>query len=494
MPTYEKPELLLKSALEKIVYFEARQEQLLADSKRAKAESETLRQQLEYARKCEMESSKTLAEMQTRLRHMQAEKDQALKKVETLRKERAEWIEKILEAAQIQTPQDTPHDTFDLSQFIALLRGEVLSLKNNLNPSAPALTPSAEENSPPLSAEDFGSRFAAQGRLDVSPEEQKTLQANEKPLDNHVLEFGIRELSSQDPGLRLRTALRLKSLGRPSAAPALGQAIHAETNPEVLAALIDAFSSFAKTEGLPLVAPHADSPHPKLRLAAIKALIRMDAHAAMPQLLAALEDTDANVRRRATLWLAGLSPEESLRLGSIALEDFNPDVRAVAVYVLSISQLQAAQPKLLQALQDSNLKVRNAAAKALSQSSQTDWSSLPALEQAQRQRALRRLKYPHSTLPAVPTLPAPAPPCPPMAQPAPTPPVETPPLAPPILPQNHEALSAELLSALRSSLRGKTQEELASLIQASPQNLAASLLALELQGQVIRRGQKYFIA
>ncbi|MCL2626464.1 MAG: HEAT repeat domain-containing protein [Cystobacterineae bacterium] len=270
--------------------------------------------------------------------------------------------------------------------------------------------------------------------------------------------------------------------------------MHAETNPEVLAALIDAFSSFAKTEGLPLVAPHADSPHPKLRLAAIKALIRMDAHAAMPQLLAALEDTDANVRRRATLWLAGLSPEESLRLGSIALEDFNPDVRAVAVYVLSISQLQAAQPKLLQALQDSNLKVRNAAAKALSQSSQTDWSSLPALEQAQRQRALRRLKYPHSTLPAVPTLPAPAPPCPPMAQPAPTPPVETPPLAPPILPQNHEALSAELLSALRSSLRGKTQEELASLIQASPQNLAASLLALELQGQVIRRGQKYFIA
>ncbi|MCL2259143.1 MAG: wire protein, partial [Cystobacterineae bacterium] len=148
MPTYEKSELLLKSALEKIVYFEARQEQLLADSKRAKTETETLRQQLEHAKKRELESSKTFAEMETRLRHMQSEKNEALRKVETLRRERAEWIEKILEAAQIQTPNDSLNDTFDLSQFISLLRGEVLHLKNNLKTSSQPPLPLAEPDAP----------------------------------------------------------------------------------------------------------------------------------------------------------------------------------------------------------------------------------------------------------------------------------------------------------------------------------------------------------
>ncbi|MCL2314579.1 MAG: hypothetical protein FWC28_04920, partial [Proteobacteria bacterium] len=60
--------------------------------------------------------------------------------------------------------------------------------------------------------------------------------------------------------------------------------------------------------------------------------------------------------------------------------------------------------------------------------------------------------------------------------------------------QTSAALSAELLSMLRASLRGKTQEELASMTEVPPQNLVTSLFHLEQQGQVIRRGQKYFIA
>jgi HEAT repeat protein len=512
MPTYEKPELLLKSALEKIVYFEARQEQLLAESKHAIAKLETLRQQLECAQKREVDLSKTLAEMQLRLRHTQAERDEALEKIETLRRERTEWVGKILEAAQIQNPAEA--DTFDLAHFIALLRGELLNVQNN---------PQATNAAPPVpqSTGDLGASFAAQGRLNISTQEQKTLQADEKPLADTVLELGIRELSSSEPHTRLRTALRLKSLGRASAAPALAQAIHAETEPEVLIALIDAFSALAKTEGIPFVAPHANAPHPKLRLAAIRALIHMDPLAATPQLLAALEDVDSAVRRRATLWLMGLSPEETLRLGSVAFEDKNPEVRAIATYVLSISQQEAARPRLLRALNDENLKVRMAAAKALSKHSKADWTSLPSLEQAERQRALRRLKYPHSGL-ASSASPSSAPPSPlqfqrktqtatltleptqQQAQPTkqhvqqPEQPHGNTLLADNTLLANgdmpSEALSSELLSALRSSLRGKTQEELISLTGASMQNLSASLWELQQQGHVIQRRQKYFIA
>jgi len=495
MPTYEKPELLLKSALEKIVYFEARQEQLLADSKRATVEAQTLRQQLESAQKREVELSKKLAEMELRLRHVQAERDETIEKMETLRRERTEWVGKILEAAQIQNPQETSQDTFDLAHFIALLRGELLNIQNNPQ-AAGAPTLAAQ------STETLGASFAKQGRLDVSVKEQQALQAGEKPLADTVLELGLRELSSADAHTRLKTAIRLKSLGRASAAPALGQAIHVETDTEVLIALLDAFSAFAKTEGVPFVAPHANSPNPKLRLAAIRALIRMDAHAATPQLLAALGDADAGIRRRATLWLMGLSPEETLRLGSVAFEDENPDVRAVATYVLSISQQEAAKPRLLRALNDESLKVRTAAAKALSKYSSAQWTLLPSLEQAERQRALRRLKHPNSKLASVPmpmsaciqaqpktrtatvTLEQPA------QQPCTATSLEI--FSDTTMPD--EGLSAELLGALRASLRGKTQEELGALTGKPTNNLAALLLELEQQGQVIRRGQKYFIA
>jgi len=238
----------------------------------------------------------------------------------------------------------------------------------------------------------------------------------------------------------------------------------------------------------------------------------MDANAATPQLLAALEDADAGVRRRATLWLMGLSPAETLRLGSVAFEDENPDVRAVATYVLSISQQEAAKPKLLRALNDESLKVRTAAAKALSKHSNEDWTSLPSLEQAERQRLLRRLKHPHSGLASKPLPPASS-----VLQPQPQPETaaltleQAPPQpAQPQMAQSNETfsndamfsndtmsnemLSSELLSALRASLRGKTQEELISLTGESTQTLATSLLELERQGQVLRRGQKYFIA
>jgi predicted component of type VI protein secretion system len=232
----------------------------------------------------------------------------------------------------------------------------------------------------------------------------------------------------------------------------------------------------------------------------------MDSHAATPQLLVALEDADAGVRRRATLWLMGLSPEETLRLGSVAFEDENPDVRAIATYVLSISQQEAAKPKLMRALNDESLKVRTAAAKALSKYSKADLTSLPSLEQAERQRALRRLKHTNSGLASKP-MPTPASiqfqpktrtttltlERPPTKQPL-QPPTEQPHMTASTTRFSGEALSSELLGALRASLRGKTQEELLSLAGESTQTLAASLLALEQRGKIIRRGQKYFIA
>src|SRR6185436_4538293 len=88
--------------------------------------------------------------------------------------------------------------------------------------------------------------------------------------------FSVRELSAPDSQSRVRAADRLKALGHPAAAPALAAALHSESDPMVLVALLASFSHFAKAQGVPVVTPLLASPFPDVRICALKALLTLD--------------------------------------------------------------------------------------------------------------------------------------------------------------------------------------------------------------------------
>ncbi|MBL8950127.1 MAG: hypothetical protein JNK82_05080, partial [Myxococcaceae bacterium] len=133
----DRPESLLKSALEKIVYFEARSEQLQNDLTQARGEADRLRADLAQAAQREIELRRVVAELEVRSQRSHALADEAARGAEALRRERAELIGKMLEASRIhRTGQELDPDAYDLASFISELRGEVMQGRAS-KPAAP---------------------------------------------------------------------------------------------------------------------------------------------------------------------------------------------------------------------------------------------------------------------------------------------------------------------------------------------------------------------
>lgn len=125
--TDERPETLLKSALEKIVYFEARSTQLANDADQQRSEVLRMKNELAAAAQREIELRRVIAELEVRATRAHAEREEAARLTEHLRRERADLIGKILEASRIhQAGQTVEVDHHDLARFIAELRAEVL--------------------------------------------------------------------------------------------------------------------------------------------------------------------------------------------------------------------------------------------------------------------------------------------------------------------------------------------------------------------------------
>ena len=125
----ERPEALLKSALEKIVYFEARSRQLENDVASARGELEQLRQELAAAGQREIELRRTVAGYEVELARAHRERQEVARTNEALRAERVALLDQIIEASQIHS-SDRPEDgdnAFDLASFIAQLRSEVMN-------------------------------------------------------------------------------------------------------------------------------------------------------------------------------------------------------------------------------------------------------------------------------------------------------------------------------------------------------------------------------
>ena len=98
----------MRSALEKIVYFEARSETLQADAATLRAEADALRADLASASQREVELRRRVAELEVELGRTHRDREEAARVLDAMRAERAGLMGKVLEAARIQGNETAP--------------------------------------------------------------------------------------------------------------------------------------------------------------------------------------------------------------------------------------------------------------------------------------------------------------------------------------------------------------------------------------------------
>jgi hypothetical protein len=528
----ERPDALLKSALEKIVYFEARAEQLHHELTSTRQEVEHLKRELALSEGRELSLRREVAELEVRLGRLGTERDELSRLNQALRSERTHLLDKLLEVSRIRAsdrrerePRDEEDLGIDLASFISQLRSEAITRPAEARPAASRTSPAAAE---PRASEEVPAlalagapgagasavvqhawRLHQEGRLAVSPGQLAELAGGK---DETLFGFSVRELSAPDATSRVRAAERLKALGQPAAAPALATALHAEKDASVQVALLQAFAEVGREEGASVVSPLLASPVPEVRIAALKALLALSPQEAAPHLAQAVKDPDRSVRRRASLLALGMEGEGARRLGEQAIHDADPEVRSLAALALGAGSGESARLLLLESLKDPEVRVRRSAAQSLARILGQDVSGVVDMDEGRRRREIRRLATlpvqpvraslsaplptrsapapaPRAPVQAPPPVPAPAPP-PAAAAPAPAP-ARTPVRA---APSPVEALCAPLLAEVRAAIRGRSLGELASGLSASPQLTEEALALLVARGAVVRRGHKYFAA
>ncbi|RPH72587.1 MAG: wire protein [Myxococcaceae bacterium] len=450
-----RAEALLRSALEKIVYFEARSETLQADAATLRSEADALRADLASASQREVELRRRVAELEVELGRAHRDREEGARVLDAMRAERAGLMGKVLEASRIQGT--SAGLDFDLAGFISDLRAEAIALRtpalevatppsrlldggsapsgslDSVRAEAPALEtvavhsdvarnglsapgatpvpgvparPSLRPSSPPAgaSARERPALFAegavpsAAALLAVTREaerlfEQGRLAVPPSPRlgEESLFGFSIRELSSPDPSARSRAAERLRTLGDRAASPALAVALHAERDETVLVAFLEAFRALASREGAAVVEPLLSAPEPVVRIAALRAITHLDPDAAPAHLSRAAHDPDASVRRRTALLAVSLGPERMLELERQVSRDPDPEVRRLAVLAAGAAGGELARSRLLGALEDPHLGVRRAAARSLSGLLGMDVGHVATLSDEERRREVRRL-------------------------------------------------------------------------------------------------------
>ena len=441
-------ELLLKSALEKIVYFEARTAQLQRDAAVAEAETERHRRELKLASARELELRTQLTELEMRVKAIESERDELATMNAALRSERQELMTSMLDTANIQSAGEEP---LDLARFISQLREEVLSVRTGQVPAPKP--PEAVRSSATLAT---AAHMQESGRLAVPGSESRQTRG-----DDTFFDCSVRELKAQRPETRISAAQRLAALGDRVAAPSIAATLQHEDEPAVQVAMLASYAALSGRDGVSVASPFLAAASAEVRIEALKAVIKLDPANAAPYLASALCDADRSVRRRAALFALSLEGEEALRLGKVGLADADAEVRAVAVLVLGASRTLGAKELLLEALQDRDEKVRVGASRALERIVGRDLGTVLSLSPAERRRRVRRVLREE-------------------------PPVQE---AKPRSSVSADAKAA-IISELRASLRGRTVEDLTTVVGETAELACAELVR---EGVARRRGLRYFV-
>ena len=271
----------------------------------------------------------------------------------------------------------------------------------------------------------------------------------------------------------------------------MASALHAERDPRVAVSFLEALRRLAGPEGAGVVEPFLDAPLPEVRIAALRTLLALDAHRAVPQLQRAARDVDPSVRRRAALLALQLPRAEVLALERPTASDADPEVRRVAALTAGAGGGQEARGALLSALDDPFPAVREAAARSLSRLLGVEVDGVAGLEGPQRRREIRRLT-------ALPVASVSARARTALAREESSVLRHGPATQVAVLEDgprlNPEALCGNVLGELKSAMRGRSAQELEGLLGAPAEAIEVACALLTARGQVVRRGTKLFVA
>lgn len=492
MPS-EGPENLLKSALEKVVFFECRIEQLEADQANLLTERDRLKSELSQFAARELALKQELTELQSKYLAARRELEEEQARVTTLRGERERWLTTLSSATRIRQAGELQDGDFDLASFIAELRAEVQALRDGKVVDK-ALLP----YEPPRDTRELAVGMAQEGRIGFTERDRKEMVKTarfETRAEETVFAFSLRELSSPYADSRARAAQRLGALRTREAAAALAAALNSEPESSVKPALIEALAATGGVEALPLLSPHLRDRDVGVRLAALEGAVKLGGAGCVKEVERALADASPRVRRRAALLAGSLGPSAGRPLLQRASGDADPSVRRVSALSLAAFGGETARQALLTAGDDADLAVRRAAWQALSRLFGEPMLSVAEEPSVRRRRELRRLE-------TLPLKPLPESELKPLAQvaaaafsaeeePAPAPAAEKP--APmPVEARVDDVLAEQLLSSVASSLRGRTLAELAEI--APEPAVARAAAALMGEGRLVRRNQRFFLA
>ncbi|BDG10248.1 HEAT repeat domain-containing protein [Anaeromyxobacter paludicola] len=552
------PEELLRSTLEKIVFFECRVEQLKAELETARSLAARAQGEATRSRQREVELSRAAAEARAQLADAQSKNAELLERVRLLEGERARFLSGLIEQARVQGAPGAEGDDgeggAELAGFIAELRAENVRLERWKQAALSAgialddggAAPLASLRAAPAPLEQVAARFEEEGRTAVSAAEARTLESTlPTRADRALYEASMDDLASADAGARRRAADCLKALASRAAAPLVAAALGRERDEGVKIALLGSIAALAGDEAVDLAARELQDHRPAVRAAALEAVNALAKGRAEPHLAGALGDPSPLVRRRAALLLGfvpGPGADDAL---ASALLDQDAGVARAAVSALSGRPSARAQGALARAVDHRDPTVRAAAARAVAR-----WAGevvdVTGTE-ADRRRAARRIseKLAGMTGEALrgavmrtaraPVRPASTPP--PargereslVSAPAASTSVASASAAPPrpaqptlpagggegrggVAPAAREAapaprrapvhaaspaaraLMTAVLGEVRASLRGETVAGITSSLSAEPLEVEAALRALVAQGALVARGPRFFMS
>ena len=546
-----EPEGLLRSALEKIVFFECRVSQLESELAAARAAADRARGDASGVRRREVELEQALTAEKAQRSEVERRASELDDRVRLLETERERLLGGLVDRARLDGAPGSSGEPAaedgqaDLAGFIAELRAEIESLRVFRDAAVAAGFGGAEGPArerkpvaPAASVAELGGRFDAQGRMGISAGDRARLgDLLGTRADRALYERSMTDLSSPDAGRRLRAVRALEALGSRAAAPLLASALSREAEAEVKAALLGALARFKEPFAADLADRELADRRPAVRVAALEALATVGDRRALDRLAAAISDDSAMVRRRAALLLGFTAGDRAVDVLAVALCDTDRGVARAAAAALSGRPSARAQAALARGLEHPDVSVRRAAASALGRlsgetvdadgtvstrraSSRRISERLAAMDGEElRAAVLRSADNAHATAGrvlaataaaaagrAASERPSTLPPASGAPSPQPAPPLrggEAVGVAPrtavavveaPAPSAGPSELDSRIVAELRASLRGCTEATLASLLRAPPADVESSLAALAARGTVARRGTRWFVS
>jgi len=516
--TIGDPQGLLRSALEKIVFFECRVSQLESELAAASATAERARGDAARAERHAIELEQALAGERGGRSDAERHAADADERVRLLEAERERLLGGLVDRARVSGATEESGDPgpeeggADLAGFIAELRAEIETLRAfraeaeaagfRAEP-APAGERAGARGHRAGTVADLAGRFEQAGRVGLTSRDADRMKALlATRADRTLYERSMDDLSAPGAGRRIRAVRALEALGSRAAAPLLAAALGREPEAEVKCALLAALGRFKEPFAAGIAERALEDRTPIVRVAALEALAQVASGAAEKRLAAALSDESPLVRRRAALLLgfqAGAGAEEAL---AIALADADRGVARAAAAALSGRPSARAQEVLSRGLEHPDASVRRAAGAALARLSgeAVDADAPPPARRAASRRVAERLAAMNgeeiraAVLRSAPGAPRAAPLAPTRA-PARLGHARAAVAVLSAAPAADDAgtdLDAGLLAELRAALRGNTSDGLAAALRAPRARVDAALEALAVRGAVALRGTRWF--